>query len=185
MTRSSAALVRHSPTEQRTTVSSRPTPGTYSLDPARTTIELRAKHMFGLAGVRATFQLTSGEVVVAEPWSASTARAVIDASSFRSGNPTRDEHVQQPKFLDVERYPEIVVDLASADLGAGTATGTLTAHGVTRPLQVDVEEFTADSDGLVLRGTARVDRYEHGLTASKGLAGRWMTLAITATAVRR
>ena len=168
------------------TTTARPTLGTYRLDPARTTIELRAKHMFGLSGVAATFALTDGEVTVAEPAAASTARAVIDARSFSSGNPTRDEHVRAPKFLDVERHPEIVVELTSVALTGttGTATGTLTAHGVTRPLTVAVEELTVDGEDVVLRAAAKVDRHEHGITASKGLAGRWMTLAITARATR-
>ena len=120
---------------------------------------------------------------------ASTARVTIDAASFSSGDARRDDHVRAPKFLDTARHPDIVVELSSAaqEDGGWSATGTLTAHGVIRPLRVTAEQVTADGPDLVVRATARVDRCAHGLTAAKGLAGRWMTLAITAraTAVSR
>jgi hypothetical protein len=41
-----------------------------------------------------------------------------------------------------------------------------------------------DEDGVLLKATARVDRYAHGLTKKKGLAGRYLDLNITARAVR-
>ena len=159
-------------------------PGTYRLDPARTTIELRARHVFGLGSVTAHLALRHGELVVAEPATASTARVTVDAASFSSGDATRDEHVRAPKFLDTARFPDIVVALSSAaqEDGGWSATGTLTAHGVTRPLRITAEQVTADGPDLVIRATARVDRHAHGVTAARGLAGRWMTLAITARA---
>ena len=42
-----------------------PAPGTFRLDPARTTIRVDGKGMFGLIPVHGTMRLVSGEVTIA------------------------------------------------------------------------------------------------------------------------
>lgn len=41
---------------------STPCPGTYTIDPERSVITVRTRHLFGLAPVRGTFRLGSGEI---------------------------------------------------------------------------------------------------------------------------
>lgn len=45
-----------------------------------------------------------------------------------------------------------------------------------------VVESAADTTGLTLRATGRVDRYAHGITKMKGMAGWYLTLEINARA---
>lgn len=164
-----------------------PAAGTYRIDPQRTTISLATKHMFGTGKVSATFALREATLTVGEPATASSLHAVIDAASFASGNPTRDSHVQQPKFLHVAEFPDITVDAESAAQvdGSWVAPATITARGGTAPATITLDAVdTTDSGEVTLRGSVRVDRYSHGITASKGLAGRWMDLTITATGTR-
>jgi|HubBroStandDraft_5_1064220.scaffolds.fasta_scaffold13460_3 polyisoprenoid-binding protein YceI len=164
-----------------------PAAGTYRIDPERTTITLASRHMFGTGRVAATFALREATLTVGEPATASTLHAVIDAASFASSNSTRDSHVQQPKFLHVSEFPDIVVDAQSAAQAGGTwvAPATITARGVTAPATITLEAAEATGTGeLTLRGSVRVDRYAHGMTKAKGLAGRWMDLTITATGTR-
>ena len=63
-----------------------PAPGTYTLDPERTTIRADAKAMFGLLTVHGTFQLQSGQVSIAADPGASSVQASIAAASYASGN---------------------------------------------------------------------------------------------------
>jgi len=164
-----------------------PAAGIYRIDPERTTIRLASRHMFGTGKVTATFALREATLTVGDPATASRLHAVIDAASFASSNPTRDSHVRQPKFLHVTDFPDIIVDAESAAQAGGTwvAPATITARGVTAPATITLEEAeTTGSDEVTLRGSVRVDRYAHGMTKAKGLAGRWMDLTITATATR-
>lgn len=56
-----------------------PPPGTYTLDPERTTIRADVKAMFGLLTVHGTFRLRSGQVLLAADPAASTVQASIEA----------------------------------------------------------------------------------------------------------
>ncbi|HZZ95372.1 MAG TPA: YceI family protein [Jatrophihabitantaceae bacterium] len=84
--------------------------------------------------------------------------------------------------LDSSRYPDIdfAADNLRLDDGAWVASGTLTAHGSIDVTVVAVEETGAE---LSVRASATVDRYAHGITAGKGLAGRWLKLDVIAVAV--
>ena len=58
-----------------------PAPGTYTLDPERTTVRVAVEALFGLMTVRGTFRLKAGEVTIATDPGASSVRASIDAGS--------------------------------------------------------------------------------------------------------
>ena len=84
-----------------------PAPGTYTLDPERTTIHADVKAMFGLMTVHGTFRLQSGQVSIAADPGASSVRASIAAGSYASGNTSRDADVLSANLLDARAYPEI------------------------------------------------------------------------------
>ena len=64
-------------------------------------------------------------------------------------------------------------------------SGALTVRGVTRPVSLAVE-LTEVSPGLfTARATTRVDRTEFGVSASRGLAGRYLDLSLEVRCVRR
>lgn len=162
-----------------------PPPGDYVINTSRSTVELATRHMFGTGKVAATFQVREASLTITDPVTASQLHAVIDAASFASDKPKRDEHVSGPKFLHTEQHPDITVDATSARLqdGAWTVPATVTARGVSAPATLTVQRANTDNDGqLTLVATVRVDRYAHGITAAKGMAGRWMDLTVTAVA---
>jgi polyisoprenoid-binding protein YceI len=154
-------------------------PGEYVIDPARSRIVFTAKHQFGLGTVRGSFGLHSGEIAVTDPPTDSTVRAVADATSFASGSRARDKKVRSATFLHVEHHPHISFESTSAGLdsdGTWTLKGTLTARGVSAPVEFTVTDATTDNRQLTLAATATVDRYAHGITAMKGMAGRYLRL---------
>lgn len=163
-----------------------PVAGRYRLDPARSTVGFTTRHLFGLGGVTGTFAIREAELVVGDPVTTTTLSAVLDAASFATDNSRRDEHVVAPKFLDAAAHPDITVTgtgLHSRD-GRWVATGTVVAHGVAAPLELVVDSIHEADGELTVRATTRIDRYAHGITAGKGLAGRWLQVTLDATATR-
>jgi polyisoprenoid-binding protein YceI len=66
-----------------------------------------------------------------------------------------------------------------------TLYGTLTAHGQSAPLALHVVEVRQDGrDALDVRATGTVDRYAHGVTRMRAMAGRRLKLSLTAHATR-
>ncbi|MER6950352.1 YceI family protein [Nonomuraea sp. NPDC000554] len=157
--------------------------GRYEIDTKHSTITFRSRHLFGLLPVRGTFAIRAGTVDVAEPLAESGIRVEIDAASFHTGSRQRDEDVLSARFLDVGRHPVMTF---VADRVARTAiTGTLTAHGVTRPVSLSIEQADVSPGTIIARATTRVDRTEFGLTAARGLAGRYLDVSLEVTCVRQ
>lgn len=163
-----------------------PAAGTYRVDPETSSISFATRHMFGLGGVTGSFRLISGEITITDPVTSSTASAVIDAASFRTGGAARDKDVKSANFLHVDEHPQITFTSTQLD-GDGDRwllRGQITARGNGAPAELVITEARTDEDGLLVKAVARIDRYAHGLTKKKGLAGRYLDLNITARAAR-
>jgi polyisoprenoid-binding protein YceI len=159
--------------------------GTYRIDPERSTIAFVIKSLFGMETVRGTFRIRDGEIVVAGDTGRSTARAAIEAGSFRTDKPRRDRDVTSKRFLDAATYPTIT--FTSTGLAQGPdgwlLTGTLTVRRTKSEVVVAVVEHAATDTGCHLRGTARVDRHAAGVTTGKGLIARYLDLTLDIRAV--
>ena len=161
-----------------------PPPGTYTLDPERTTIRADVKAMFGLLTVHGTFRLRAGQVSIAADQGASSVQASIEAGSFASGNTTRDADVVSASLLDAKAYPEITFTGQGARReGDGwVVPGSVTAHGTAVPAEVRVSDARLESGVARFRATARLDRASFGVTKKKGMVGRTVDLVIEAVA---
>jgi polyisoprenoid-binding protein YceI len=149
-----------------------PAPGTYTLDPERTTIRADVKAMFGLITVHGAFQLQSGQVSIAADPGASSVQASIAAGSFASGNTTRDADVVSASLLDAKAYPEI----SFAGQGARRdGDGWV-------PAEVRLGDARQEAGEARFRATARLDRTSFGVTKKKGMVGRTVDLVIEAVA---
>jgi polyisoprenoid-binding protein YceI len=157
--------------------------GRYEIDTGRSTVTFRTRHLFGLAPVRGTFAIRSGTIDVAEPLAASPILAEIDAASFCTRNPQRDASVRSARFLDAARHP--VMTFRSERIDGEELTGTLTVRGVTRPVRLAVELADVSPRTFTARATTRIDRTEFGVTASRGLAGRYLDLSLEVRCIRR
>ena len=168
-----------------------PPPGRYRISPAQSAVAVRTRHLFGLGPVRATIALRDGLIVVTSPPRASAVQARFAVSTFRSGNETRDAAVLSPRLLDAEAHPTL--SFASTGLtfaegpaepGQWTLHGELAVRGVSRPVAVRISAL--ETDGATLRATARarVDRYDFGITAYRGLAARALSIEFTVIAHR-
>ena len=163
-----------------------PSRGTYTVDPERSQITFTTGHTLGLGKVSGSFKIRAGELVIADHLTASTVRAEAISGSFTTGSPRRDAEIRSRRFLDADRHPAIAFRSGRVveDGGAWIVHGILTARGNDAPLALMVTAAAVDDDALDLQATGRVDRYAHGVTALKGLVGRWLWLTVTVHAIR-
>lgn len=159
-----------------------PALGAYRIEAGESTVEFVTRHLFGLAPVRGSFTLRDGIVHVADPVDASMVRATIDAGSFDTGTRQRDDNVRSARFLDTARHPEIT--FVANGLHGDSLKGTLTVKGRTEPLDVRIDEVRVLGHRLQIRAGAEVDRYRWGVTAMKGMTGRWLRFTLSLVASR-
>ncbi len=160
-------------------------PGTYRADPSRSSVTFTTRHMFGLGGVSGSFQVRSGSVIITDPPERSSARGEVDTASFHTGLAARDKQVRSKAFLDAVNFP--VITFRSTGLRRGETawvlSGQLTVRGNQAPAEFTVTEAATRDGELVVSAEATVDRYQHGITAMKGMAGRRLRISLTVTAV--
>jgi polyisoprenoid-binding protein YceI len=157
-------------------------PGQYEIDTRCSEVMFSTRHLFGLAAVHGSFAVRTGTVNVAEPPSDCSIHAEIETASFRTGNWQRDKTVLSAGLLDVGQYPVITF---MADQGGGpVVAGVLTAHGVSRPVTLAIELSAVSSRSFTARASTRIDRTEFGVTAYRGLAGRYLDVSVEVRCVR-
>lgn len=117
------------------------------------------------------FDITSGEVSgdPANPGWAGSVTVVLDAKSYDSGNPFRDDAVFN--LLDANDYPTIkfqstgLQDVAMSGSKAGSATlnGNLTIHGTTKPVSVPIKAALDGAGGLTADGELTFNYADYGV----------------------
>ena len=142
------------------------TPGTtWALDPRRSTLTFRAKSFWGALPVKGTFGSFDGDgEITAER--AVTGRVRVEAASLSTGMGKRDEHLRSADFFDVEKFPEITVEVHGAtprgadglDLDA-----TVTVKGTTRRLTLPATARLLDDGAVRIATSATIDREEYGV----------------------
>jgi len=119
-------------------------PVTYILDPTHTYPSFAADHMGGLSVWRGKFDATSGKVVYDKDAKTGTIDVTVDVSSIDFGMPKLNEHAKSAEIFDVAKYPTAVYSGKFTKFSGATpleAEGTLTLHGVTKPLTLTINSF--------------------------------------------
>jgi polyisoprenoid-binding protein YceI len=160
-------------------------PGTYRLDPDRSTIHVGVKTFIGLLTVHGSFRLQSGQVTIAADPLASKAQAVIAAGSFASGNTMRDKDVISADLLDASTYPTITFTSTRVQPAGKewVVSGSITAHGTSADAEIRVREAQMEGSTARFRAITTLDRTSFGLTKKKGLVGQTVDVAIEAIGV--
>lgn len=126
--------------------------------------ELGFTGIYGGEPVPGKFNTFSGSVVfdVAKPL-ATRFTTSIDVASLNTDYSDRDDTLRGSEFFDTEKYPKASYastgdcSIAGAQL---TCPGTLTLHGVTKPIALIV---TPAADGASMEGNATLDRSQFGI----------------------
>jgi polyisoprenoid-binding protein YceI len=135
------------------------------LDPGRSTLTFRTKTFWGAFTVKGTFsdvegdgQVTAGNTV--------TGRLRIGAASLSTGLGKRDEHLRSPDFFDVEKYPEVTVEVHGVSpTGADRfdVDTTVTVKGAARRLVVPATVKTLSGGAIQIDTETTVDREQLGV----------------------
>ena len=150
---------------------------TWQIDSAHSGIHFSVRHLV-IAKVRGQFSRWTGAVTVPDgDFARATVEVAIDAASIDTGVAERDAHLRSADFFDVATFPEIAFRGARLEALGGDRqrlVGSLTMHGVTREVALDVESpgQTKDPWGNIRAAfTARtaIDRKEFGLTWNQAL----------------
>jgi len=148
----------------------------FSIDPAHSDVSFSVRHMV-FAKVRGHFRKFSGNVTLddANP-AASSVEAEIESASIDTGSADRDKHLRTPDFLDVEKFPKLTFKSSKVE-GKGdklSVTGTLTMHGVSKEVVLDVERTGSGKDpwgnerqGFAAKGS--LNRKDFGLAWNQAL----------------
>ena len=171
----------HISTEQDPT-STTPHAGRYRIDPSRSTVAFKTRHLFGIAPVRGTFTIAAGTVDVADPAAQSSIQVDIDTASFHTGNQQRDAAVRSARFLDADRNQTIT--FVSDGVDGSTLSGILSVGAASKPISVSVELTCASPEAFDVQAKSRIDRTDFGITAWRGLAGRYLDITAEVRCVR-
>ena len=129
----------------------------WTLDQARSTVEFRVRHFWGLITVSGHFDRFGGTYTVGPD--SRQIELTIDADSLVTANRRRDKHLRSADFFHVAAHPRTRFRSNSVvDAGDGTlrVSGELEAAGKTVPLNFDaaVREI---GDELEVEATTTVD----------------------------
>ena len=139
--------------------------GTWQLDPARSTVGVRHKTMWGMVTVNGTFTGLTGGGEVGPDGSASGS-ITLDATSLDTKNAKRDTHLRSADFFDAERHPELTFAVHSAtpaDDRTVQVAGQLTARGISRPQSLTAHLTEASTEAVTLTAEFTVDREQFGM----------------------
>jgi polyisoprenoid-binding protein YceI len=160
------------------TVSARAQTETWQLDPRHSDAQFAVRHM-GISTVRGAFTKMSGTVQYnSTDRATSFIDVTIDAAAVDSRVAMRDDDLRSAKLLDVAKYPTITFKskrVESAGEGKLKVTGTLTIHGATKEVALDLEGPSApikDPQGNSRMGasaTTKINRRDFGVNGYPSL----------------
>jgi polyisoprenoid-binding protein YceI len=125
-------------------VSAYAAPTQYNIDPNHTYPSFAADHMGGLSVWRGKLRTTSGTVTLDRSAHTGTVDIVIDINSIDFTNDKLSEHAKSAEMFDAAKYPTATyhgkISKFNGDAPA-EVDGTLTLHGVTKPLKLTINSF--------------------------------------------
>ena len=147
-------------------------PVTYVLDPSHTYPSFEADHMGGLSVWRGKFTSTSGKVVYDKAAKSGSLDVTVDMSSIDFGMPKLNEHAKSAEMFDATKYPTATYNGKFTKFNGDApaeAQGTLTMHGVTKPVTLTINSFLCKPNPMSKKevcgadAKATFDRSDYGI----------------------
>jgi polyisoprenoid-binding protein YceI len=135
-------------------------PVTYVLDPHHTYPSFEADHMGGLSTWRGKFTDTSGSVVYDKEAKAGSIDVTVKIGSIDFGMAKMDEHAKSAEIFDAAKYPTATYTGKFTKFNGATPTeaeGTLTLHGVTKPVTLTINSFTCKPNPMTKKEVCGAD----------------------------
>jgi polyisoprenoid-binding protein YceI len=172
--------------------------GTWTVDPAHSSVEFAVKHM-GIANVRGKFTDFEGTLRVGEDLVRSGAHGIVKVASITTDDEQRDAHLRSPDFFDVDEYPEITFEstqVEAIDDESSHIVGNLTMHGITREVKLkavvqgtEVDPWGNDRVGLEVVGVLKRSdfdmKFNQVLGSGNVLVGDNVNVSLDISAVKQ
>jgi polyisoprenoid-binding protein YceI len=171
--------------------------GTWKVDPTHSRVGFAVKHL-GIATVRGTFKEFEGTLEIGEDLTTAKAYGTVKTASVDTNEPSRDEHLRNSDFFDVDKHPEITFESTRIEAAGDDelkVTGDLTINGVTNEVVLDVEIGGTEvdpwgNDRVGLEATGQISRSDYGIKFNMALGsgnvavGDKVKLSLDVSAVR-
>jgi polyisoprenoid-binding protein YceI len=137
--------------------------GTYAADPAHSSLEFTAQHM-DISTIRGSFLKFEASL---EGGDQPRVSGTIETGTIDTRDETRDGHLKNADFFDVERFP--TASFSGTLVAPDKLVGELTLRGVTKPVEMTanvtgpaVDPWGNSRVGIDLEGT--VNRHDFGVS---------------------
>ncbi len=163
----------------------------YEIDPSHSFVEFRIQHL-GYSWLYGRFNTITG-AFHHDPNAPQDNKISleIDTASIDTNHAKRDTHLRNEDFLDVKKFPKATFEstkfIGSAE--EGILHGTLTLHGVSKPIEIKVKKLGEGKDpwggyraGFV--GTFKLVRKEFGMSYQLGPNSEDMELELGIEGIR-
>lgn len=166
---------------------------TYTLDPQHTYVLWQIKH-FGFSTQAGKWYASGTLILDKENPANNKVNATIQVANMITGIPELDKHLKGKLFFDVEKFKVATfvsnkVTMVGQD--AAKVVGTLTLHGISKPVTLDVKLNQAGINPITDKATvgfsakAQINRSDFGITALLPGLGNDVQLTIQAEAFKQ
>ncbi len=154
-----------------------PATQSFTIDPTHTTVGFAVKHLM-FATVRGQFGDVAGAITIDhDDLRTTTVDVSIGIASIDTRVAQRDEHLKSADFFDAANFPKATFVGAGATKngnGSWALPGTLTLHGVAKPVTLTVTPQGAGKDPWgnlrsAWTASAKIDRRDFGLGWNQAL----------------
>ena len=135
-------------------------PVKYTIDPNHTYPSFTADHMGGLSNWRGKINSSSGSITLDAAAQTGTVDVKMDMKEIDFGHEKMNAHAKSNEIFDVEKFPTATYTgkLVNFKNGAPTEVdGSLTLHGVTKPLKLKINSFMCKPNPMNKKETCGAD----------------------------
>ncbi|MCH9675279.1 MAG: YceI family protein [Gammaproteobacteria bacterium] len=163
----------------------------FKIDPAHSFVQFRIKHL-GYSWLMGRFNDVSGSLTWDESTPTKSAiNVTVATASIDTNHTKRDQHIKGEDFLEVDKFPTatFVSKAYEGSADAGTLSGDLSIHGVTRSVSFPVKRIGQGDDPwggyrVGFEGTLPLTRADYGVTYNLGPTSTTMQLELFVEAIR-
>jgi polyisoprenoid-binding protein YceI len=147
----------------------------FTFDPKTTSVSFTAIHL-GLSHVPGTIPVSKLTMSISDNGMPSSVEAVLDVRSIDTRNADRDADLRSSNWFAVDKYPTatfVSTSVEGKDPAHFKILGTLTLHGVSRPVTLDahlIGQVMSNGHRRVgYEATTHFDRHDFGITFASAI----------------
>jgi len=135
-------------------------PVKFNIDPNHTYPSFAADHMGGLSKWRGKINSSSGTITLDTAAQTGTVDVQMDMSSIDFGHEKMNAHAKNEEIFDVAKFPQATYTGKLVNFKDGAPTevdGSLTLHGVTKPVKLKINSFLCKPNPMSKKETCGAD----------------------------